>query len=243
MDCFTDFYEQIDRLTAIPEQELDESGNLIKDDFTVDISNPQTTLEYFEKVDQFTSMLVSFYGKYIADAKMHQVLHERINTRRRKNYDDLKLMLMIDIDRAYEGLDHPTRLQSPEGIALFMLLVKLFRPDYFITYEGLTSIPTDIINLDGIVPYVSACSEQIDASKEESVISILLQEAHPKADRTYRICLYHLFEAVSEVDGIISQSEKEYLMTLLHLDDDDVSNDIEIDSIFSKLHDNNHSIE
>ncbi len=114
-----------------------------------------------------------------------------------------------------------------------MLLVKLFRPDYFITYDGLASIPTDIINLDGIVPYVSACSEQIDTSKEERVISSLLQEAHPKADRTYRICLYYLFEAVSEVDGVISQSEKEYLMTLLHLDDDDVSNDIDIETSIS----------
>lgn len=233
MDCFTDFYEQLERLTAIPEPEVDENGNAIGDAFTVDISNPQTTPVYFEKVDQFTSMLVSFYERYIAEAKMHQVLHERMNTRRRKNYDDLKLMLMVDIDRAYEGLDHPTRLQSPEGIALFMLLVKLFCPDYFITYDGLASIPTDIINLDGIVPYVSACSEQIDTSKEESVISSLLQEAHPKADRTYRICLYHLFEAVSEVDGVISQSEKEYLMTLLHLDDDDVSNDIDIETSIS----------
>ena len=41
------------------------------------------------------------------------------------------------------------------------------------------------------------------------------------------------FEAVSEVDGVISQSEKEYLMTLLHLDDDDVSNDIDIETSIS----------
>ena len=61
MDCFTDFYEQLERLTAIPEPEVDENGNAIGDAFTVDISNPQTTPVYFEKVDQFTSMLVSFY--------------------------------------------------------------------------------------------------------------------------------------------------------------------------------------
>lgn len=239
MDCFTDFYEQLDRLTVIPAPEVDENGNLIEDNYTVDISNPNTTLEYFEKVDRYTSLLVSFYEKYIADSRMHQALHERVNTRRRKNYDDLKLMLMIDITRAYEGLDHPTRLQSPEGIALFLLLVKLFRPDYFVSFDGLKSIPTDIINLDGIVPYVSACSEQIDISSEESVISALLQKAHHKADRTYRICLYHLFESVSEVDGHISLSEREYLMTLLHLDDDDVTNDIDIDSIFSREQENN----
>lgn len=165
---------------------------------------------------------------------MHVALRERINTRRRKNYDDLKLILMVDIIRAYEGLDHSTRLNSPEGIAPLLLLVKFFRPDYFITFQGLQTIHTDIINLDGIVPYISACSDEIDIPKEESIVSTLLQEVHPKADRTYRMCLYYLFEAVSQVDGVISQSEREYLMTLLNLDDEDVSNDINIESIFNQ---------
>ena len=48
------------------------------------------------------------------------------------------------------------------------------------------------------------------------------------------MCMYYLFEAVSQVDGIISQSEREYLMTLLNLDDEDVSNDINIESIFNE---------
>ena len=117
---------------------------------------------------------------------------------------------------------------------MLMLLVKFFRPDYFISYIGLKEIPTDIINLDGLVPYISACSDQIDIPMEESVISLLLQEAHPNADRTYRSAMYVLYEAISEVDGVISQAEKEYLMTLLRLDDDDVSNDIDIDSIFNR---------
>ena len=75
---------------------------------------------------------------------------------------------------------------------------------------------------------MSACSDEIDISKDESVISILLQQVHPKADKTYRQCLYYLFEAVSNVDGVISKSETEYLMGLLHLDDDDISNDIAV---------------
>ena len=84
------------------------------------------------------------------------------------------------------------------------------------------------------MPYISACSDEVGIPQNESIVSTLMLEGHPKHERAYRICLYQLCEAISEVDGIISLSEREYLMTLLHLDDDDVSNDIIIDSIFTK---------
>lgn len=233
MECFTEFYELLESLTQPPVIEEDSEQGIIDDDFKSDLS---TDIEekYFDKIDQASSMVVSFYERYIADTRMHVALHERVNTRRRKDYNDLKLMLMVDVVRAYEGLNHSTRLNCPEGIALLLLLVKFFRPDYFISYQGLKAIPTDIINLDGLVPYISNCSDQIDIPMEESVISILLQDAHPKADKTYRIAMYALFEAISEVDGVISLSEREYLMSLLRLDDGDVTNDIVIDSIFTR---------
>lgn len=227
MDCFTDFYERLDALTLVNEPQLDENEEPLEEDITSDLSFGISE-DYFDKVDQASSQLYSFYEKYIADSRMHQALHELINTRRRKNYDDLKLILMVDVIRAYECLDHSTRLNSPEGIALLLLLVKFFKSDFFISFQGLQAIPSTVINLDGIIPYVSACSDEIDISKDESVISILLQQVHPKADKTYRQCLYYLFEAVSNVDGVISKSETEYLMGLLHLDDDDISNDIAV---------------
>ncbi len=233
MDCFSEFYEMLEDLAQPPiVGENDESGAL-EDDFKTDLS---TGIEesYFDKIDHASSTILSFFERYIADTRMHVVLHERVNTRRRKNYDDLKLMLMVDVVRAYEGLNHSTRLNCPEGIALLLLLVKFFRQDYFISYQGLKEIPSDIINLDGIVPYISDVSDQLDIPMTESVISLLLLEAHPKADRAYRTAMYGLFEVISEVDGVISQSEREYLMTLLHLDDEDVTNDIDIDSIFSR---------
>jgi len=233
MECFTEFYELLENLTQPTVIEEDDELGTIDDDFKSDLSTGIDE-KYFDKIDQASSMILSFYERYIADTRMHVALHERVNTRRRKDYNDLKLMLMIDVIRAYEGLNHSTRLNCPEGIALLLLLVKFFRPDYFISYLGLKAIPTDIINLDGLVPYISNCSDQIDIPMEESVISVLLQDVHPKADKTYRIAMYALFEAISEVDGVISRSEREYLMTLLRLDDDDVTNDIVIDSIFTR---------
>ena len=233
MDCFNEFYERLEALTQPTVVEDDDELEIIDDSFKSDMS-VGIDEKYFDKIDQASSMILSFYERYIADTRMHMALHERVNTRRRKNYDDLKLMLMVDVIRAYEGLNHSTRLNCPEGIALLMLLVKFFRPDYFISYQGLKEIPEDIINLDGLVPYISDCSEQIDIPLEENVISLLLQDVHPNADKTYRSAMYLLFEAISEVDGVISLSEREYLMTLLRLDDDDVTNDIIIDSIFTR---------
>ena len=233
MECFTEFYELLENFTQPPVVEEDEELGVIVDDLKSDLS-AGIEEKYFDKIDQASSMILSFYERFIADRRMHIALHESVNTRRRKDYNDLKLMLMIDVVRAYEGLNHSTRLNCPEGIALLLLLVKLFRPDYFISYQGLKAIPTDIINLDGLVPFISNCSDQIDIPMDESVISILLQNAHPKADKTYRIAMYALFEAITEVDGIISLSEREYLMSLLRLDDDDITNDIVIDSIFTR---------
>ncbi len=233
MECFAEFYELLENLTQPPVIEGDDELGIIGDDFKSDLSTGIDE-KYFDKIDQASSMIMSFYERYIADTRMHVALHGRVNTRHRKDYNDLKLMLMIDVVRAYEGLNHSTRLNCPEGIALLLLLVKFFRPDYFISYQGLKAIPTDIINLDGLVPYISNCSDQIDIPIEDSVISVLLQDVHPKADKTYRIAMYALFEAISEVDGVISLSEREYLMSLLRLDDDDVTNDIVIDSIFTR---------
>lgn len=213
MDCFTDFYGRLEALTTPPVAEPDDEQGGIGDEFKTDLSEGVEE-SYFDKIDHASSTILAFYERYIADTKMHAALHGHVNTRRRKNYDDLKLMLMVDVIRAYEGLDHSTRLNCPEGIALLLLLVKFFRQDYFISYEGLKEIPTDIINLDGIVPYIFNVSEQIDIPLEESVISLLLLEAHPNADKTYRAIMYALFEAISEVDGKISQSEREYLDNL-----------------------------
>lgn len=233
MDCFIDFYERLEAFTQPPVIETEDEKLGSAEPLTSDLST-NVDERYFDNVDYATSSVVTFYEDYIADTRLHVALHERVNTRRRKNYDDLKLMLMIDIVRAYEGLHHPTRLNSPEGIALFLLLVKLFRPDYFVTYEGLKAIPEEIINLDGIVPYISGCSAQIDVPEKESVISTLLLAVRPKAERMYRIILYRLFESVAKVDGVITEHEQDYLKKLLHLDDDDIYNDIVIDSIFSE---------
>lgn len=59
MDCFTDFYERLDILTTIQEPELDENGEPLVDEFTSDLS-AGIAEEYFEKVDQASSLLLNY---------------------------------------------------------------------------------------------------------------------------------------------------------------------------------------
>ena len=223
MDCFKDFYDCLENLPAPS-----------PDDYTLDLSQTGITEEYFDKVDSASSMIIMLYERHLNTNPMQRLLHDNIRTGRYKNRDDVKLCLMIDIVRCYYGLGHRTSLNSPEGIALLLLLIKLFRNEYTITYKGLGEIPNYIIDIDGLVPYISECSDQIDIAKDQSVLSTLLQNKYPQVDRSYRIALYRYCEAISEVDGTISREEREFLMTLLRLDDDDVTNDILIDSIFNR---------
>ena len=241
MDSFKEFYERLEMLKAAEQPEetvvTDEYGNKkirYEEELTVDLSYSGVTPEYFEKVDNASSWLISFYNRHVAITSVHNALYDNTLLYKRRTYDDLKLCLMIDVIRCYQGLNHSTSLNSKEGLGLLILLIKMFKPSYILTYEGLPAIPESIINLDSLVPYVCACSDEINIPSDKSIISTLLQQVKPKEDKLYREIIYRFCEAISEADGEISISEREWLMCILHLDDDDISNDIKINSIFNR---------
>lgn len=211
-----------------------EEYDSINDDITVDISYSGVTPEYFEKVDNASNWLMQFYEHKVATTPVHNALYDQALLYKRRTYDDLKLCLLIDVLRCYDGLNHPTSLNSRERLGLLLLLVKMYKPNMILTYEDLTAVPDTIINMDALITYASGCSDEINFPKDTIIISSLLQQADKKADMLYRTLMYRFCEAISEADGVISRSEKEWLMTILRLDDDDVSNDIVIDSIFTR---------
>lgn len=241
MDSFKEFFE---RLSLLGGQKATSGETIIfgstddemtsSDEIYVDLSCNGVTSEYFDKVETSASLLYAFYETHIANTPVHNALYENALLYKRRTYDDLKLCLLIDVVRCYEGLNHSTSLNSKEGLSLLVLLTKAYMPDFLLTFEGLSSIPERVINLDSLVPYISQCSDEINFARGTSVVSELLQKARPNSDELYREILYRFCENISEVDGEISLSEKEWLMTLLRLDDDDISNDINIDSIFTR---------
>lgn len=239
MDSFKAFFERLEeQLAPKVDDEIvvegDGSVRHLSEEFTVDLTRSGATKEFFERVDVAATMLMTFYDRHVATTAVHNALYDRALLYKRRTYDDLKLCMMIDVLRCYDGLGHTTSLNTKEGLALLVLLVKMYRPDFMMSYQTLDRIPESIINLDALVSYISLCSEEINFPADTIIISELLQQARPSADIVYRTVLYKYCEAISEADGVISLSEREWLMSILRLDDDDITNDINIDSIFSK---------
>lgn len=233
MDSFKAFFEQLELLSTEVQVKTESDESINNDEITVDISFNGTTCDYFKKIDMTSSLLISFYERYIATTAVHNALYNNVMLYKRRTFDDLKLCLMIDVIRCYDGLNHSTSLITKEGLGLLLILVKIYIPGVILNFEDLSAVPESIINLDGLIPYISACSDEIGIPSDQSIISTLLQQVSPKSDKLFRGLFYRFCEAIAEADGEISISEKEWLMAILHLDDDDVSNDINIDSIFS----------
>lgn len=236
MDSFKQYYERLSIMNLRDEDiepislNNDESD---ADEILSDISSNKISREYFERIDHETSRLIAFYHDNIAKPATRAIFYEHIPETKKKGFGDLKLCLLIDVLRCYDGLDHPTNLTTPEGVALLIFLSKAYRPKFFFTYETLCKIPERIINLDAIVPYIGACSDEIWNDEAGLIISNLFHEINPKADILYRQLIYSLCEAIAKVDGVISICEKEWLMRVLRLDDGDENTNINIDSIFT----------
>lgn len=225
MSAFADYFNHLSVVV---------NDNYDLDDISIDLTSSGVTREYYTKIDERCDALLDFYQKEIAKSEIKIKLHELVAIDGYKDDDDLMLCLMMDFVRCFEELGHPTSLNTREGIALLNVMEKVYRPDYYMSFEELSEVPQFIINLDGMVSYIEGCIEATDLLKTQSIISVLLQDVNPNADKEYRVLLYRLCESISEADGLISREEREFLMSVLRLDDDDVTNDIETDSIFNR---------
>lgn len=225
MKAYTDYF---DRLNFVVNQ------NYNLDDVTVDLTRSGVTPEYYAKIDERSDDILDFFQKKIVNQAMREALKEIVTIEGCNDDDDLMLCLLMDIVHCFDGLGHPTSLDTCEGIALLNVMEKVYRPDYYMSFEELSEIPQFIINLDAMVTYIVGCIEVTDVMKSQSIVSALLQKVNPEADKEYRILLYRFCEAISEVDGVISIPEREFLMNILRLDDNDVTTDIHTDSIFTR---------
>ena len=225
MNAFDRYFEQLRYVTSI---------NPELDGVTVDLTGSGVTPEYFNKLDERGNALLDFIQESVAKQDVRAALQGIVSIEGYQDDEDLMLCFLMDLVHCFEGLDHRTSLSTCEGLALLNVMAKVYRPDYYMSFQELAEIPQFIINLDGMVSYIDGCIEETEIMKNQSIVSVLLQIVNPEADKEYRILLYKLCEAISEADGVISISEREFLMNVLRLDDDDVSNDIITDSIFNR---------
>lgn len=223
MNPFADYFERLDFIVS---QNYDEAA------FPSDLTISGITEEYFSKIDLLSDTLLAFLqDKVIVPEVMKEASHIFPFEGRAK--DGVLLCFLMELVNCYGEMNHRTNLTSCEGIALLNILAKVYRPDYYMAYKFLSEVPQIIINLDEMVSYINNCIEATPQLKNESLVSLLLQGIDSDVDKEYRIRMYYLCEAITEADGMITPSESDYLKSLLRLDDDDINNDIIIDSIFN----------
>jgi hypothetical protein len=143
------------------------------------------------------------------------------------HYENLKICLLIDVIRSYEGLGHATSFNTPEGIALMILLDKMIGNKEIVTYRQLAKVSTATLSLIDIIPSLSECSESL-GDRYSLYIASLLNKKSPEAMKIYRKLIYHLCKTIAEVDGQISEVEEDWLKEIALLNDNDLNNDIDV---------------
>lgn len=172
-------------------------------------------------------MLIEFYHKYLTASDVWSKIVEKLHDERTEN---VKFCLLVDVTRCYGGLDHPTSFTTPEGIALMILLGKVFGIGEIQSYEQLAKVNSATLSLIDLLPYIGELSDEL-GKRYSLFLSPILQDISPNTNRLYRVLLYNLCKRIAEVDGEISLSEKEWLDEIALLNDDDPTNDIDVSKI------------
>ena len=216
MDNFQKFYEEYNELKRKRKEEFD--------DFSTDLLRYDIPEEYYNKVEKATELVYLFYKTKLDNSSFHSTLSYKLND---YHSDNVKLCLLIDIMRCYDGLSHPTSFTTPEGIALMILLDKIIGKRDIDAYEHLKKVSSSTLSLIDILPSISECSDSL-GSKYSLILPSFLAKYQPEIELTYRQLIYNLCKTIAEVDCDITEVEQEWLNEIALLNDDDKSNDIDI---------------
>ena len=216
MDKFSQLYDQI----ALYKEKINQDDS----DFATNLLQYDITEDYFLKVSRAVELLFRFYEAKLANTTIRNAVAYRLN---HNHADNVKICLLIDVLRCYDGLSHPTTFTKPEGIALMVLLDKMIGEGLIMSYNQLSAVDSATLSLIDLVPYLSECSEQL-GSRYSLYLPTIFEKKAPDMQQLYRRILYNLCKTVAEVDGEISAVEEEWLNEIALLNDDDPNNDIDI---------------
>lgn len=217
MESINILYEHYNRLKTELQCE-------IESDVTTNLLQTGITRGYYDKVNAAIELLQKFYDRHLTSNRIHEAVAAQLNSSRKEN---VKFCMLIDIMRCYDGLDHPTSFNTPEGVALMMLLDKTIGLAQINRYENLASVSSKTLELIDIIPYINECSYAL-GNRYSLFMSSIFEKVSPDMDRLYRRLLYNLCKHIAEVDGLITISEKDWLNEIALLNDDDPDNDIDI---------------
>lgn len=137
MNSLDELYNQYSQL----KENLQDS---IADGLTTDLLQYGIKRDYYEQVDKATGVLIEFYHKYLTTSDVWSKIVEKLHDERGEN---VKFCLLVDVTNCYEGLDHPTSFTTPEGIALMILLGKVFGIGEIHSYEQLANVSSATLSL------------------------------------------------------------------------------------------------
>ena len=217
MESLDTLYNHYNRLKVDLQENLDS-------EVTTNLLQSGITREYFDKVNTAIELLRKFYDRHLSNIRIHDAVCARLNRQRKEN---VKFCMLIDIMRCYDGLDHPTSFNTPEGVALMMLMDKMIGQANIERYEQLAAVNSTTLELIDIIPYINECSYAL-GDRYSLFLSSVFEKTSPDMDRLYRRLLYNLCKHIAEVDGVITISEKDWLNEIALLNDDDPDNDIDI---------------
>lgn len=196
-------------------------------DTAVDLSQNGVTESYFGNVSDAAQAITDFYKEYLSLPDISKQISTKYSF---DSESDVKLALIIDVLRCYDGLGHSTSFNTPEGIAIMIFLGKIYEVERIYSFKDLSDIDFGTVSLIDIIPYIDKCSQEI-GNTNTLLISSVLESTDPDADILYRQLLYKLCKSIASVDGNLAIEEKEWLEEIARLDDDDLTNDIDVNDI------------
>lgn len=220
MESFKYFYDQLSSIKSVFQENMEDRQ-------CTDLTKYDITEKYFCNINKAADNICDFANNYLISDEFRGILQTIIDN---DNDDNVKLCILVDVMRCFDGMDHPTSFTTPEGIALLVLLNKFFGERIIESFEDLQEIDSGTLSLTNLLPYISECSYEI-GNRSNLFISTVLEDIDYHLDYNYRLSIFNLCKNIAEVDGIIEQSEKEWLEEIARLDDDDITNDIEVDNI------------
>jgi len=210
---FEQLYQQIERLKTQEDDALQ-----------TDPLQSGITADYYAQVERAADALLTFGEKYLGDRSVRTAACEMAQSERA---DIVSMLVLVDVVRCYDGLNHPTSFNVPEGVALMLVLDKVLATGRVSGYSALAHTSASALALIDIVPYLGGCSAEL-GDEDELCVSRILESINPQADHLYRLLVYNLCKRIAEADGEISAAEEDWLREIARLNDDDTANDIDL---------------
>lgn len=219
MKSIKGFLEQL----ALLREDVKQCNN---SEVTTNLLNDSIDESFYLKISKDIQYLVEFHDNYLNNSTIKKYICEVFDS---TDNELTKLPLLIDIVRCFDGLEHTTSFNSREGLALLLLLSKLFSLANIYEYEDLEHVDSISLSLINLIPYIDECSHEIGDINSLLVSSIFAKcEYCGDKDVAYRKHLYKFCKDVAIVDNDITLSEQDWLDSIARLDDEDSSNDIDL---------------